>query len=462
MSAPATLTPASTLPPGSSIRPSLSRDIRRHPTDKHHPNALRFRIQRAPVCVANAIRRVLLNDIPCVVFRCFPDDQNQVVFEANTMDCSQHNELIKHRLQCIPIYVRPSNTEFLERYTVSVDETNHTDEFCKVRTENFRLRDNTTGQILTDEQMRALSDNGRPVFPPNVTLAILRPKVQRDILGDALKFSARMSVSTAGHDGAYAVAIVAMENTPDEERQAQELVRAQQQWLKEDERADVAFRTANWRLLDARRIFLPNDYQLTVRAVGVYSNQELVLEAIRILRARIHALHQLLSQADAPARYVSPSKALERGLDVALVGERHTIGELLRHYIHHFCVAIDAPTVAFVGFHLDHPHQPTGTLRIQLVGNRRAEDTVPDAMQIVRAALQEAQQTFVHLETEWRREFMNDGRGDHARVVHEPSGRPPLETMDIEIEEDSETEADRHADNDDDMMEIADNVMRTA
>ena len=64
---------------------------------------LRFRLSGVNVSLANAIRRIILSDIPCVVFRTFPYEENKVQIETNTT--RMNNELIKQRLSCVPIHI---------------------------------------------------------------------------------------------------------------------------------------------------------------------------------------------------------------------------------------------------------------------------------------------------------------------------------------------------------------------
>ena len=45
---------------------------------------LNFTISQVNVSIANAIRRVILSEIPSVVFRTFPHDENRVNITKNT------------------------------------------------------------------------------------------------------------------------------------------------------------------------------------------------------------------------------------------------------------------------------------------------------------------------------------------------------------------------------------------
>ena len=66
-------------------------------------NYLQFKLSGVNVSIANALRRIILSEIPTVVFRTSPHEQNLVNIEINTS--RMNNELIKQRLSCIPIHI---------------------------------------------------------------------------------------------------------------------------------------------------------------------------------------------------------------------------------------------------------------------------------------------------------------------------------------------------------------------
>ena len=60
---------------------------------------LEFQIDNINTSIANAIRRTLISDIPCFVFKTFPDSDNLATIHKNT--CRFHNEILKQRLGCM-------------------------------------------------------------------------------------------------------------------------------------------------------------------------------------------------------------------------------------------------------------------------------------------------------------------------------------------------------------------------
>jgi DNA-directed RNA polymerase alpha subunit len=63
---------------------------------------LGFTLSGINLCFANALRRTILSDIPCVVIHTETYETNQCNITKNTGRL--HNEILKHRLSCIPIH----------------------------------------------------------------------------------------------------------------------------------------------------------------------------------------------------------------------------------------------------------------------------------------------------------------------------------------------------------------------
>ena len=79
-------------------------------------NSLTFTLSGVDVSFANGLRRTIISDIPIVVFKTFPHEQNKANIIHNTSRLN--NELLKQRLSCIPVCISdltiPLNNLILE------------------------------------------------------------------------------------------------------------------------------------------------------------------------------------------------------------------------------------------------------------------------------------------------------------------------------------------------------------
>ena len=95
---------------------------------------LRFTLENVNVSVANAIRRIILSEIPCVVFRTTPYKDNLATIDINTT--RMNNELIKQRISCIPIHIKDMDFE-INDYEVVLDKENDSEEIMYATTQHL-------------------------------------------------------------------------------------------------------------------------------------------------------------------------------------------------------------------------------------------------------------------------------------------------------------------------------------
>ena len=88
--------------------------------------------------IVNAVRRTLITDIPSVVFHTFPYSENKCEIAKNTTRFN--NEIIKHRLSCVPIHITDLTIP-LENYLLVLKKKNESGIVEYVTTEDFQIKD---------------------------------------------------------------------------------------------------------------------------------------------------------------------------------------------------------------------------------------------------------------------------------------------------------------------------------
>ena len=97
----------------------------------------KFTLSGLNVSLANALRRTILNDIPITVIHTETYKDNQCVIETN--NTRLHNEILKHRLSCIPIHMKELDV-LPNNYILELDEKNDTENMKIITTEHFKKR----------------------------------------------------------------------------------------------------------------------------------------------------------------------------------------------------------------------------------------------------------------------------------------------------------------------------------
>jgi len=179
-------------------------------------NSIKFTLANINFSMANALRRIILTDIPIVAFKTFPHEENLSVFHTNTTRLN--NEILRQRLECIPVYIKDPEIN-LDELEVEINVKNIGNIMRTVTTKDFKIKD-----LKTD---RYLADNVRDsIFPPdNITgdhiiFCRLRPKISNEVNGEELHITSKLSIQTAADSGAYnSASACSYSYTPDKMKQ---------------------------------------------------------------------------------------------------------------------------------------------------------------------------------------------------------------------------------------------------
>ena len=322
-------------------------------------NTLYFTISNINVSYANAIRRVILSDIPTVVIRTFPYEKNDANFEINTTNFN--NEILKQRLSCIPIHITDLETE-LSDYIVEVDINNTSDQLLYITTADFKIRNTKTEKYLTDETVNK-------IFPPNnitnqyIDFCKLKPQYSENLKGEHLKFTAKLSIGSAIENGSFnVVSTCSYSNTPnkfeiDNQKEAK-LAELQSKYNNDD---DIKYYLNDWLTLDAKRIYIDNSFDFRIKSIGVFTNTDIVIKSIKIIIQRLFTLNQNYSK---PNNLINNSKTtIENSFDITLEEEDFTIGKVLEYSLYELYYLGDK-TLTYCGFQKPHPHINKSFIRI--------------------------------------------------------------------------------------------------
>jgi len=346
---------------------------------KESDNNLTFTLSGVDVCFANAIRRTILSEIPTVVFKTMPYEENKAVILENTTRLN--NEILKQRLSCIPIHIKDLEIP-LSSYLLEINETNITDTMMYVTTEHFKVKNLVTGKYLEEKDVRSIFP---PYIPPTgkgeyfIEFVRLRPKISEDILGEKIILTCEFSISTAKQDSMFNVAGTCSYGfSPDVEIMKTELQKKQQLWRNEGKtQEDIDFESKNWKLLEGLRFVKKNSYDFVLETVGVFDNDELILKACDILIAKFALLDKLTLEDE--LKILSSETTMENCYDVILENEDYTVGTIL-NYILYTAFYKGEKYLSYCGFKKMHPHDSDSIVRLAFTSPTANHTNVKEVM----------------------------------------------------------------------------------
>ena len=323
---------------------------------------LNFTIDRINVSLANGLRRVILSDIPTIVFRTFPYAECKASITTNTSRL--HNEILKQRLSCIPIHITDQTFEFKD-YTVEINVTADGNEIRYVTTKDFKMKNKTNGKYLTDVKCRE-------IFPPNpitgdyIEFARLLPKMSEYSEGEQLAMTCDFDIGTAKEDGAFNVVCTCAYSMTMDPAKVDEAWRIKEaELVKEGVAAigseEMKAQRKNWSLLDAQRHTKEDSFDFVIETVGVFSNADIVSKAAQIM---INKCTKFIRDIESGENHIIPTvSTIQNGYDIELKGEDYTLGKVLEFFMHDKHYAEDQ-TVTYCAFRKIHPHNPDSMIRV--------------------------------------------------------------------------------------------------
>ena len=336
----------------------------------------KFQISNIDVCFVNAIRRTILSDINvcCIEFESNEQDNNNINITLNTGRL--HNEILKHRLSCIPIYIKDDIKEILSKAKkkeslvlstmekfckeniLEIDCHNNSDTSIFVTTQDFRVKNIISGDYL----------DSKTYFPPNrltndyIDFARLRAKICDTIPGESLKLTASFTISNANKNSTHnVVSICSYSNTLDNNK-----IKNKWNLLQTDMKAkgntdeSILLEKTNFYHLDANRCFIDDSFEFTIQSICALTNREILTLAVYQVGNNFNNFIDLL-ETNKITILVSES-TMSFCYDIQLYDLDYTFGKILEFLLyHHF---YKSSVLSYCGFKKYHPHDTKSVIRI--------------------------------------------------------------------------------------------------
>ena len=343
---------------------------------KEEDGKMTFTISNIDVSYVNAIRRTILSDIPIVVFKTTPYEENKANIIINTSRLN--NEIVKQRLSCIPICIKNLEEFPIKNYLLELDVENKTDTSIIVTTKDFKIKDISKNTYLEDNAVKQLFP---PFIPPTgngeyyIDFLRLRPKLTDEIPGERIKLTCEFSIGTSREDSMFNVTGTCSYGfTPNPEKIEEQLEIRKQKWKDEGmSEQQIKFEGANWKLLEGMRYVIKNSFDFIIESVGIYDNENIIIKACIILYKKLSELKQSIQENKLQ---ITPSdNTLENCYDIILVNEDYTIGNILNYEVYNIFYT-DLKFINYVGFKKLHPHDSDSILRISLIDNTKGISSI--------------------------------------------------------------------------------------
>ena len=343
---------------------------------KEDGDILTFRLSGLNVCFANSIRRIIVAEIPTIVFKTMPYDKNTCTIFENTTKLN--NEILKQRLSCIPIHISDLATP-IDKLLLELNVHNTSDTIQVVTTKDFKIKHKDTNAYLSDTDTRK-------IFPPYIgpgssseyyiDFVKLSPKISDNILGNKIHLECQFSISNAKDDSLFNVVSVCSYGNTLDDKTIEEVLRAKLIGWKDEGKTneELNFETQNWKTLEAKRIYIADSFDFMIQSLGVYENKDLVKKSCAILEDKL--IHFLDALQNDDLKIVNSLSTIENCYDISVADDYFEIGGILKHVLYTDYYESDEKMLTYIGFKKMHPHDDESLLRIAFDGEQHGHNTI--------------------------------------------------------------------------------------
>lgn len=323
---------------------------------------LSFNIKNINSSCINSLRRIILSEIPSVVFETTPYEKNQAEIEINTSRFN--NEIIKQRLSCIPIHI--NDTSFpVDDYIMILDKKNTTDSIIFITTEDFQIKNIKTEKFLSKDKVRE-------IFPPNeitgdyILFLRLRPNINNKQDGEHIKMKCKFIINIAKNNYSYNLASTCAYNSIVDIDEVQIAWMQKEKLLieKNTSKSDIEFQKKDFMNLNAKKYIVKNSFKFTLESVGIYTNFRLIELACLIINKKLSNLINKLQSNDNLINRVN--NTMENCYEIVLENEDYTIGKIIEYVLYEKYFENDK-VLTYCGFIKKHPHDTDSIIRISFV-----------------------------------------------------------------------------------------------
>jgi DNA-directed RNA polymerase subunit L len=295
---------------------------------------LKVELKDVPVQFVNAIRRILLNETPVV-------EVQDVVIHTNTT--AMPHEMLRHRIEMLPVAVRPTETDLLMKTKIELRVGLESDDVKNLTTDDFVVSGDRKDVLMKDR------DIGEPLF-------VLRMRK-----GESIHITARLGVNPNGSQ--VCTTSYGYHIDPEAVKAAKEQFLADNATLADAERVfDTSYTQRYYMKNEQGR---PNWFDLFVETLGVIPSRELVQMAAKTLRDKAKRWGD--SVKDKIVR------SAEEGVYTFISAEGHTLGALLQFILY------SAPEmVSLVDYDIPHPLRQE--MRLRVLTDKRPEEVIDFAV----------------------------------------------------------------------------------
>jgi DNA-directed RNA polymerase II subunit RPB3 len=317
---------------------------------------LTFDISNIDVSIVNALRRVIISEVPTVAFAFDPTAKaNDITIKVNTG--SLHNEFLAHRISLIPLHFNKEETENFQpdKYVFVLHKKNTTESMMNVTTADIEILDETGKRYPDDFHARIFPSN--KITGDHILITRLKPNLFNIDNGDEIDIEMKASVNSGKvHSRWTPTSLCVFENILDD-NDVEEGLKA---YIKKHENSglDELELRNRFNTLEKYRFFQKNEFlepcafRFSLESECGLPSSYIVRKGLMVLVEKLKTfIHNLEEKND-----IDVQQSQEMSF-MTVYKEDHTLGNLVQAMLYNLYIrgAEDKDYLSYIGYYKPHP-----------------------------------------------------------------------------------------------------------
>ena len=341
------------------------------------PDTLKFLAEDVDCSLLNALRRIIIGEVPTIGFRTEYGRESDIKIIKNTS--ALHNEFLAHRLSLIPIHYTNFDDFNPDKYLFVLKKQNNTNRTMDITTEHIEIKDITKDPpVIMSDSFRENLFPRDPITKDFILINKLKPsKSGLGDEGEELDITMRATMGIGNENSQFCptcVSVFTNIQDPDKvEAEFNDLIDRKNAERKGNPltKDEVSQERLAFNSLDAQRHFYtdergePNKFEFTIESDGRIPSHDILTMSMDIFKEHIRKFVDNVK--DETKVEIYNSDCIMNSYDVAIEDEDYTIGYLLQYYIYKLYQNTDQPVVKYVASNVPHPLESKLVFRIGMV-----------------------------------------------------------------------------------------------
>lgn len=333
-----------------------------------------FHFKDIDLSIVNALRRIIISEIPNVAINFDVTDVTHSDFIINKNTCALHNEFLAHRVSLIPVCLNEDEINDFdpENYVFKIKEKNTTAEIMSITSKHIQIFDKNDKKMVDKNRNRIFPAN--PKTKDYILITKLKPNLSNLNEGEEIDIVCKASKNIAMVHARWSpVSHCSFINSVDE-IESQKALEAKLETAKDGKEKESI--TSQFKTLDMFRYFKknkydePNEFDFTIESECALTPFYLLKTSFAVLIQRL--TNFIINLDDSSKVKINQIVSIPNFYELEIKDETYTLLNVLQSMIYNINMretANKSKNLEFIGYYNPHPLDNKMILKVKFTSD---------------------------------------------------------------------------------------------